>query len=531
MSQFIYGIHDENNLEYEGYIVLPRAIWHNQNDHSGENFSQWIEQGKTPIVRLNNGYFPDGTIPEQRFYDAFAIRCGNFVENSQGCHIWIIGNEPNHEIERPNGQVIHSEMYAECFSLCRDEILSRVDHSEDLVCVAAIAPWNVQTGDWLLYFEMVLRILENEVDAISLHTYTHGPQPDLIFSEQTMDAPFEDRRFHFRAYQDFMERIPLSLRDVGVYITETNQDVPWLDVNSGWVKNAYFEIDEWNREHNQQIRCLALYRWPRLDQWFIDGNDRVVDDFMDAVQFGYRWKEKEMSELVNPSYELPYNEQGAGEVKVANGWTAFFSEGETIEGQGPTARPEYKPLPKTIDEHRVIDGNTAQCWFTNWKIHDAGVYQRVTNIPAGATATFKANGQVWCSDSDDPRVSDGELYFRLGIDPTGGIDYRSGNVVWTDLVFGTKDYQEIQVSAIAQATSITVFVRSWNKWALKHNDMYVDKASLIIEGGGTIPPPDGGIQDALLVQIDNVQTELDKLSVMVEEMDKLAIQCVPLTLV
>ena len=49
-----------------------------------------------------------------------------------------------------------------------------------------------------------------------------------------MDAPFDKRRFHFRAYIDMMDAIPDAMRDLPVYITETDQDVPWLDANNGW---------------------------------------------------------------------------------------------------------------------------------------------------------------------------------------------------------------------------------------------------------------------------------------------------------
>ena len=59
----------------------------------------------------------------------------------------------------------------------------------------------------------------------------------------------------------------------------------------GWVQQAYGEIDEWNRQPgNQLIRCLALYRWPRIDKWFIDGKQGVIDDFLQALAREYRWR-------------------------------------------------------------------------------------------------------------------------------------------------------------------------------------------------------------------------------------------------
>ena len=80
-------------------------------------------------------------------------------------------------------------------------------------------------------------------------------------------------------------------RHLPVFITETDQDEPWADANTGWVQAAYAEIDSWNRQpHAQQIRALLLYRWPKLDRWAIEGKGQVIDDFRAALAHGYRWR-------------------------------------------------------------------------------------------------------------------------------------------------------------------------------------------------------------------------------------------------
>ena len=68
------------------------------------DYSRWADQGFGIIARLNNGYEPNGTIPLSSRYADFAQRCANFVRNSRGCHIWIIGNEMNFAVERPGVQ-------------------------------------------------------------------------------------------------------------------------------------------------------------------------------------------------------------------------------------------------------------------------------------------------------------------------------------------------------------------------------------------------------------------------------------------
>ena len=70
---------------------------------SGGDYRRWEQQGYQVIVRLNNGYGADGTIPTPDKYADFARRCANYIRNSPGCTHWIIGNEPNHAQERPQG--------------------------------------------------------------------------------------------------------------------------------------------------------------------------------------------------------------------------------------------------------------------------------------------------------------------------------------------------------------------------------------------------------------------------------------------
>lgn len=394
-SQWIFGLHDPGGepimlgANRAGWIVFTEAVGHNPNDHAGGNYQSYSSRGFGVICRINNGYYPHGTLPPSRYYANFAKRCGNFVAASAGCHIWIIGNEPNYEIERPAvgalssqadpsatnaadgrggangawwerlvgwarrvagrtgglrassdaqftpppddphlrglpqrfnalietgmvegptpmesaraasaGEVITPALYAQCYKLCRDAIHRLPGHEGDLVLVASPAPWNNQTrypgnerGDWVRYLQDVLELLgPDQCDGISLHTYTHGVALSGITSEARMNAPFTDRRYQFRTYQDFMQGIPISMRNLPVYITETDQNDPWVDANTGWVQAAYREIDEWNlRPGTQKIRSLALYRWPKYDRWYIDGKNGVINDFRAAMANDYRW--------------------------------------------------------------------------------------------------------------------------------------------------------------------------------------------------------------------------------------------------
>jgi hypothetical protein len=207
---YIFGMHDRGGehlmlgKDRRGWVLVTEALGADPNNHSGSNYTDLSNRGLGVIVRLNHGYGAAGTIPFSAQYDSFARRCGNFVEASPGCSIWIIGNEMNLSAERPggpNGQAITPQLYASCFLKCRDEIRRRPGHSDDQVVVGAAGPWNIQTkypgnerGDWVRYLADVLDLLGGAVDGISVHTYTHGQDPALIFSEQTLNPPFGDYR-------------------------------------------------------------------------------------------------------------------------------------------------------------------------------------------------------------------------------------------------------------------------------------------------------------------------------------------------
>jgi hypothetical protein len=397
---YIFGMHDRGG-EYlmlskkkRGWVLVTEAIGADPNNHTGSNYTDLGNQGLGVLVRLNHGYGTAGTIPHSSQYDDFARRCGNFVQASPGCHIWIIGNEMNLANERPggpSGQVITPELYATCFRKCRDEIRRRPGRTDDQVVVGAVGPWNTQTkypgnqrGDWVRYLADILDLLGNEVDGVSLHTYTHGQEPHYVFDNATMGPPFQDHHWHFRAYRDFMAAIPAALRDRPVYITETDQYTAWRNANTGWVRNAYQEINDWNQDSgNQPIQALILFRWiignpndPQQVGWAIENKSGVQDDFRDAMNNEYRV----VLPPVQPDYRASWLEVNApgrmergavvqfgvtvrndgrstwantGSRAVRLGYHWIDAEGKATEGQRtdlpqPVAAGETVTLPKVI---------------------------------------------------------------------------------------------------------------------------------------------------------------------------------------
>jgi len=513
-SSFIFGIHEAGGERHmaeagrKGWILFTEELGADPAVRTGQNYRAYSDQGFGVIARLNNGYFPNGTIPNSQQYAAFAQRCANFVAASAGCKIWIIGNEMNYRIERPpiaalrivpevprpqnapsattteaqktgllaglrrfvesltaqkagntggsstatptptippppgdpygrglqerfnaiyqplpvkdadsrvaaaattdGFEVITPALYARCFKLCRDAIRSVPGHANDQVLIGAVAPWNNQTahagnerGDWVRYFQEILTALgPGGLDGITLHTYTHGADPNLISSEQRMNPPFTDRYFEFPAYRDFMNAIPAAMRSLPVYITETNQDVPWLNQNIAWIQRAYGEINWWNQQpNNQQIRALILYRWPVIDLWFIEGKGGVVDDFKQALQQEYRWRS---STPTTPPF-APNNivaTTTAVNIRRTAGYVGKTASDILV--QTPTdarltilsAAPEQRD---GLDWWQVRYSPTGQTPVVGWVAHrsPAGAeLLRLVSTGGGGTGTFKAGDSV-----------------------------------------------------------------------------------------------------------------------------------------
>jgi N-acetyl-anhydromuramyl-L-alanine amidase AmpD/prefoldin subunit 5 len=381
-SPYLYGLHDPGGERVmaergtPGWILFTEAIGSDAAEQRGVDYSPWSNQGYGIIVRLNNGYEPAGTIPHSSHYAEFARRCGNFVRNSRGSHIWIIGNETNFSVERPGvhldrstnpprivnpGEVILPGMYANCYRQCRVQIKAQAGHGQDQVITAAPAPWNNQTsypgntnGDWVKYLaDMLSAIGRASCDGIAIHAYTHGWNPALVYTSGTMDKPFQNRQFNFRAYRDFMNAIPANMRDLPVYLTETNQDEPWHNANTGWVQRAYGEIEAWNRTPGTQvIRAVVLYRWSNADRWGIDGKAGVIEDFKLAMNHKYNWERALAERPALPAEPTETTETAQLRVRVAQlsgEVTALKAEiGRLRSAAEPPAPPPITDVTKTL---------------------------------------------------------------------------------------------------------------------------------------------------------------------------------------
>jgi hypothetical protein len=214
-------------------------------------------------------------------------------------------------------------------------------------------------------------------------------------------------------------------------------------------------------------------------------------------------------------------ELDVGNIFTPPGWTAWYRHQE-----GSYAQPEcrYNNAPE-----RVKSGSQGFLLFTFSRIHDAGLYQQV-NVAPGTEIRLKAWAHAWSNHKDlaqpdrfphpdesdwsegagyDPfamwtgspffdSLTDQDLKdklrnftFSIGIDPFGGTDPFSPNVLWGRGHHIYNEFYELSASATAASHQVTVFLRSATLWPFKHNDANWDAVSLKPEGTVVIPPVRG----------------------------------------
>ena len=217
--------------------------------------------------------------------------------------------------------------------------------------------------------------------------------------------------------------------------------------------------------------------------------------------------------LQNPGFEAPYVKQCCqtdlasylpntpiGEVQVAHGWLGWWLQ-PNEDKQHPSAgakiawhRPEWREANcGVVCANRVRSGTDAQKYFTFFSVHDAGMYQQVSGVTPGTQLQFSVYMQAWSTDADyGPSNGVQHMGMRVGIDPFGGTDAFSPNVVWST-PFDTFDTWGLYtIQAAAQAGTVTVFTRSTPLYGSQHNDIYLDDASLVAVGAanntGSVAP-------------------------------------------
>lgn len=188
--------------------------------------------------------------------------------------------------------------------------------------------------------------------------------------------------------------------------------------------------------------------------------------------------------------------------QMADGWTPWWAKPRDSD-----VNPEYKPAdPVYTNPKRVRSGAAAQQYFSFARTHRAGVYQRV-GVQPGQPYCFRVWGHSWSANDDENAYSGpvyGDLLMKVGIDPKGGTQWDSSNVVWGFERLQYDYYGRFGVCATAQADHVTVFTYSSPNWPVKHNDVYWDDAELVLVTDVMSVEPDDGF--VAMVDVDQPRT-------------------------
>lgn len=162
----------------------------------------------------------------------------------------------------------------------------------------------------------------------------------------------------------------------------------------------------------------------------------------------------------------------------------------------PWHMPEYKDTRSSPqDPPRIRSGENSQMYFTFWSIHEGGVYQVVEGVRPGLALRFSIYLEVWSATKlgglePNPHFSFGQtgMHVKIGIDPTGGDDPWSRDIVWSPEQDAYDQFTRFEVQAVARSTKVTVFTYSRPENPMEHNDVYLDDAELVPAGGGYSVP-------------------------------------------
>jgi hypothetical protein len=202
--------------------------------------------------------------------------------------------------------------------------------------------------------------------------------------------------------------------------------------------------------------------------------------------------------LANPDLEEDYGSykgyQQVPEVgfkyRFAPYWLPFHND-DYHDGQN--MQPECGEILVGQASHRVYSGEAAQqCGLSGGGNFEAGIYQVVNGTQVSDTLRFSIWGLGWNQkrlneDPYDEFTSDyivtGGLRFKVGIDPYGGTDWTSTDIVWSDPIdpYDAWTYMEVTTTARYTQASVWAYAHPEAYW-LRWNQAFWDRAHLELSG-------------------------------------------------
>ena len=201
---------------------------------------------------------------------------------------------------------------------------------------------------------------------------------------------------------------------------------------------------------------------------------------MAAIVVGvWPWRALAANLLANNGFNNPFSAiagrswNGQNE-HIAAGWTPFYINASTYPGSGNASKLHWMSSAQFgatfggLDYH--IEGDAAQNMWSSYEF-DAGVYQQVSATQGSAYQFDIAMVTYWRGPGYPD--SNGKMVKQIGIDPYGGTDPTSSNIVWSQTDSNDKAWIRLYAAATAQANTITVFAKVYapENTSFNHTDL------------------------------------------------------------
>jgi uncharacterized protein YgiM (DUF1202 family) len=210
--------------------------------------------------------------------------------------------------------------------------------------------------------------------------------------------------------------------------------------------------------------------------------------------------------LKNPGFDWPAQTNGdvcapgwsKGNAITPHDWTPYWAckNGEERNQDRVNRPPEYRVMTVDIASDRVRSYPASASFFTFWALNRSmGLYQIVSGVTPGAKLRFSAWANLLTTDSDELPLNSsrlpGGLQARVCIQTSGVVvlnpNFNDPAIVCGAWVRPYDTWGEMWVEATAAASEVVAIVDTTADYPVKHNDVHVDDASLVVAGQGAAP--------------------------------------------
>jgi uncharacterized protein YgiM (DUF1202 family) len=207
--------------------------------------------------------------------------------------------------------------------------------------------------------------------------------------------------------------------------------------------------------------------------------------------------------LKNPGFDWPAQTNGdvcapgweKGNAITPKDWTPFWAckTGDERNQDRVNRPPEFRVMTVDIAADRVRSYPTSGSFFTFWALNQSmGLYQMVNNVTPGTKLRFSAWANLLTTDSDELPLNSsrapGGLQARACIHTTGNVvlnpNFNDPAIVCGAWIRPYDTWGEMWVEATAAFGQVAVIIDTTAEYPVKHNDVHVDDASLVVVGQG-----------------------------------------------